>query len=193
MISPRIAGVAVLLLAGAAQAVEFNQVQPEKTKLVFTSKQMGVPVDGGFGRLTGQIRFDPAEPSAASARLEIDLSSIDAGSAEATEEVVGKQWLNVKAFPTAGFQSTSVKALGGDRFEAVGQLTIKGQTRELTAPFTFKQEGAAGVFDGVFVLKRLDFGIGEGTWSDVSTVANEIQITFHVVAASQHENVLQPH
>jgi len=187
MMTPRLVWSAVLLLAGAAQAVEFAEIKPADSKLVFTSKQMGVPVDGGFGRLSGQIRFDPAVPSAASARLEIDLSSIDAGSPEATEEVVGKQWLNVKAFPTAGFQSTSVKALGGDRFEAVGQLTIKGQTRDLTAPFTFKQEGAAGVFDGVFVLKRLDFGIGEGTWSDVSTVANEIQIKFHVVAgAAQH-------
>jgi len=33
------------------------------------------------------------------------------------------------------------------------------------------------------VLKRMDFGIGEGPWADVSAVANEIDIKFHVVAA----------
>ena len=75
-----------------------------------------------------------------------------------------------------------VKALGGNRFEAIGKMTIKGQTRDVVAPFTFKQEGANGVFDGGFVLKRMDYNIGEGPWADVSAVANEIEIKFHVVA-----------
>jgi polyisoprenoid-binding protein YceI len=176
--------VVALLLAGAAQAVEYNQVQPAKSKVSFTYKQMGVPVDGGFGKLTAQVDFDPAAPTAANARLEIDLASVDAGSQEANDELAGKQWLNVAAFPTANFVSTSVKALGGDRYEAVGKLTIKGRTRDLTAPFTFEQAGAQGLFDGEFVLKRLDFGIGEGAWSDVGTVANEIRIKFHVVAVA---------
>ena len=32
------------------------------------------------------------------------------------------------------------------------------------------------------LLKRLDYAIGEGGWADVDTVANEIQIEFHVLA-----------
>ena len=78
--------------------------------------------------------------------------------------------------------STGVRALGGNKYEALGKMTIKGQTRDVVAPFTFKQDGASGVFDGGFVLKRMDFGIGEGPWADVSAVANEIDIKFHVVA-----------
>ena len=31
--------------------------------------------------------------------------------------------------------------------------------------------------------RRLEFGVGDGVWSDVSTVANEVQIKFHIVAA----------
>ncbi len=173
---------AALLLAGTAQAVEFNQVDTAKSSLAFSSKQMGVPVPGSFKRFTTQIAFDPAKPTAASTTLEIDLASIDAGSKDANDEVVGKQWFNVKAFPTAKFVSTGVKALGGNRFEAVGKMTIKGQTRDVVAPFTFKQDGASGVFDGGFVLKRMDYNIGEGPWADVSAVANEIEIKFHVVA-----------
>ena len=42
---------------------------------------------------------------------------------------------------------------------------------------------AAAVFDGAFVLKRLDFAVGDGIWSDVSAVANEVQIMFHIVGA----------
>lgn len=174
-----------LLAASGAQAVEFSSVQAEKSTLTFVSKQMGVAVDGRFRKFAASLAFDPAKPTQGSARLELDMSSIDAGSKDANDEVVGKAWFNVKAFPTATFVSSSVKALGGDRYEVAGKLTIKGRTQDVTAPFTFRQDGAAGVFDGYFVLKRLDFAIGDGAWSDTSAVANEVQIKFHVVAAAR--------
>lgn len=174
---------ALLLAAGSASAVEFGTVQADKSTLAFTSKQMGVPVDGKFRKFTAAVTFDPAKPAAASAKLDLDLGSIDAGSADANSEVVGKGWFNIKVFPNATFVSSTVKALGGDRYELAGKLTIKGKTQDLVAPVTFRQEGGNGVFDGTFTLKRLDFAIGEGAWSDVSTVANEVQIKFHIVAS----------
>ena len=65
-----------------------------------------------------------------------------------------------------------------------GAVAVAAQGLDATAPFTFKQEGANGIFDGAFVLKRADYAIGEGMWADFGTVANEIQIKFHVVAAA---------
>lgn len=174
-----------LLLACApihAQAAEFNLVQADKSSLVFAYKQMGVPMEGNFGRFSARINFDPARVNAAQARIEVDLASIDTGSNEANDEVAGKQWFNTKAFPSAQFVSTGVKALGGNRYEVLGKLALKGKALDVAAPFTFRQEGAAGIFDGAFILKRLDYAIGEGAWTDVSAVANEIQIKFHVVA-----------
>ena len=44
---------------------------------------------------------------------------------------------------------------------------------------------AQGLVDGAFVLKRADFAIGEGSWSDFGTVANEIQIKFHFLAKAK--------
>lgn len=174
---------AFLVAATAAGATEFGTVLADKSTLTFTSKQMGVPVDGKFKKFATTLAFDPAKPAAASAKLELDLASIDAGSPDANGEVVGKPWFNLKVFPTATFVSSSVKALGGDKFELAGKLTIKGKTQDLVAPVTFRQEAGNGVFDGTFTLKRLDFAIGEGAWSDVSTVANEVHIKFHIVAA----------
>ena len=174
-----------LLLACApihTQAAEFNLVQADKSSLVFAYKQMGVPMEGNFGRFSVRINFDPAKINAAQARIEVDLASIDTGSNEANDEVASKQWFNTKAFPSAQFVSTGVKALGGNRYEVLGKLTLKGKALDVAAPFTFRQEGAAGIFDGAFILKRLDYAIGEGAWTDVSAVANEIQIKFHVVA-----------
>lgn len=176
--------IVVLLSAfiGGANAVEFNQVLADKSTLSFNYKQMGVPMEGKFRRFTARMIFDPVKISTAQAQLDVELASIDTGVTEADEEVVGKQWFNAKTFPTARFVSTGVKALGGSRYEVVGKLTIKGITRDVSAPFTYTQKGSTGIFDGAFVLKRLDYSIGEGPWADVSAIANEIQIKFHLVA-----------
>ncbi len=172
-----------LLLAGVAQAAEFGTLQTEKSSIAFVSKQMNVPVEGAFRKFTAQIVLDPARPEAGRAQIEIDLASIDAGSEEANEEVKGKSWFNVRDFPKAGFSSTSVKSLGGGRYETSGKLSIKGKTLEVRAPFTLRQEKDRLFLDGSFPLKRLDYGIGSGIWSDTSVVADEVQIKFHFVLA----------
>ncbi len=169
------------LMSTIATAVEFKQVQANESTVTFGYKQMGVPMEGKFAKFAAQTSFDPAKLAKAQARIDIDLSSIDTGSEEANEEVKAKAWFNTQAFPSAGFVSTGVKALGGNRYEATGKLTIKGKTLDVTAPFTFQVNGTRGLFDGVFTIKRLDYNIGEGVWTDVSTVADEIQIKFHLV------------
>jgi polyisoprenoid-binding protein YceI len=171
-----------LALAPWAQAVEMNAVDTDHSGLSFVVREMGVPVDGRFRKFTAQLSFDPARPAAAKAAIDLDLASIDAGSAEANDEVVGKAWFDTKDYPTARFVSTGVKPLGGNRYELSGRISIKGRTRDVSAPFTFTPQGAGGLFDGAFVIKRADFAIGEGEWSDFDTVANEIQIKFHFLA-----------
>jgi polyisoprenoid-binding protein YceI len=53
------------------------------------------------------------------------------------------------------------------------------------APVSFKTEGGQQVFEGVLPIKRLQFNIGEGEWKDTATVADEVQIRFHIVAAKK--------
>lgn len=170
-----------LLAAGLAHGTEFSSVQPDKSTIVFVSKQMSVPVEGAFRKFSAQIRIDPAKPEAGRALIEIELGSIDAGSAEANDEVKGRNWFNTHEFPRASFVSSSVRALGGGRFEAGGKMTIKGKTLDVRAPFTLKQEKGVLILDGTFPLKRLDYGIGSGVWSDTSVVADEVQVKFHFV------------
>jgi polyisoprenoid-binding protein YceI len=176
--------VAFAFLVSAAHSAEFNSLRPEQSRVEFGYKQMNVPMKGSFKRFSGQLRFVPATPALAQATLDIDLASIDTGSAEGDEEVAGKLWFNTKQFPAARFVSTSVKPLGNNRFEVTGKMSIKGKTHEVTTLVTFRQQGAAGVFEGSFVLKRADYGIGEGMWADFGTVANEVQIKFRLVAVA---------
>ena len=172
------------LLPLAATAAEFNVVQADKSQIAFVSKQMGVPVEGRFKKFAAQVAFDPAKPETGRAQIEIDLASIDAGSAEANDEVKGKGWFNTREFPTAKFVATGVKAIGGGRFEARGQMTIKGRTREVVAPFAYKADGANAVIEGSIPVMRLQYGIGEGMWSDTGTVADEVQVKFRFTVAA---------
>ena len=168
--------------AGGAYAQRLTAVDLEKSTITFVSKQMSVPVEGKFGKFSVQLDFDAAKPSEGRVRVELDLASIDTGSDEANDEVKAKGWFDVKNHPAARFVSSAVKSLGASRYEVAGKLTIKGRTKDVVAPFTFKPVGQGAVFDGTFALKRLDYGIGEGVWSDTDTVADEVQVKFRISA-----------
>ena len=168
-----------LLLPLAATGAEFNAVVVDKSAIVFVFKQMSVPVDGKFGKFAAKLNFDPAQPAKATAQIDVDLTSIDTGSGEANDEAKSKAWFNVREFPSAKFLASGVRALGGNRFEASGKMTIKGRSRDVVAPFTFRPEGAGAVLEGSIPIQRLQYAIGEGTWSDTTTVADEVQVRFH--------------
>lgn len=172
-------------LIPAAHAVEYTQVQADKSAVNFVYKQMGVAVDGKFRKFSSQLSFDPAKPTAAKASFAVELASVDTGAAEGDEEVAGKAWFNTKAFPTAQFVSGSVKALGGNQYEVAGQLTIKGKTQNVVVPATFTAQGSSGVFAGTFTIRRADFTIGEGAWAKFDIVANDVQIKFRITAATK--------
>ena len=172
-------------LISAAHAVEFTQVQADKSAVNFIYKQMGVAVDGKFKKFSSTLSFDPAKPTAAKASFDVELASVDTGASEGDQEVAGKPWFNTKVFPSAKFVSGSVKALGGNKYEVAGQLTIKGKTQDVVVPATFTQQGNAGVFDGSFTIRRADFSIGEGSWAKFDIVANDVHIKFHITAASK--------
>jgi polyisoprenoid-binding protein YceI len=169
----------------SVRAQQVTGIDVAKSEIRFVTKQMNVPVEGKFRKFSAQLDFDPAKLASSRAQIEVDLGSIDTGSSEADTEVKGKAWFNLPVFPTAKFVSTGLKSLGGGRYEAAGKLTIKGKTFDVTAPFAAKQEGGTTVFDGGFTLLRLQFGIGEGPWSDTETVANEVQVRFKLTGLTK--------
>jgi polyisoprenoid-binding protein YceI len=181
----RIALAFALAVAFSAHGVEYGQVQPDKSAIDFTYKQMGVAVDGKFKRFSSQLSFDPAKPTAAKATFDVELASVDTGAPEGDDEVAGKPWFNTKAFPTARFVSGAVKALGGNRYEIAGQLSIKGRTQDVVVPATFTTQGNTGVFAGSFTIRRGDFAIGEGSWAKFDIVANEVQVKFRITATAK--------
>ncbi|NML13770.1 YceI family protein [Azohydromonas caseinilytica] len=154
------------------------QLVAAQSEVAFTSRQMGVPVDGRFRRFEAQVQFDPKKPETARIALKVDLASITMGAPESEAEVVKPEWFNTAKFPQATFTSTAVKALGGNRFEVAGQFGLKGITRDIVVPVTLAAAGANTVATGSFTLKRLEHRIGEGEWADTSMVANDVAVKF---------------
>ena len=171
--------VPLLLGVSPASGVEFTVLRPQQSSITFVSKQMGVPVEGSFKKFTARIAVDPARPETGTARIDIDLASIDTGIVEADEEVAGKKWFDTQNHPIASFTSAGVGQSGKGRYEALGKLTIKGKSLDIEAPFTLRQNADTLIIDGVFPLRRLDYGIGTGIWSDTEVVADEVRIHFH--------------
>ena len=154
---------------------------PAQSEITFTTKQMGVPVDGKFRQFAAQVAFDPKKPDAAKIGFTIELGSAAIGTPETEAELAKPDWFNTKVFPQAGFQSSAVKALGGGKFEVSGTLAIKGARQAVVVPVTLAQAGANSTATGSFTLKRLDFKIGDGDWNDPSLVADEVLVKLRLV------------
>ena len=161
-----------------AHAQAQGQLVAAASEIGFTTRQMGVPVDGKFGKFTAQVSLDPKQPGSGSVAFTIDTASARFGSAEIDAEVPKAIWLDSKRFPTASFQSTAIKAAGPGRFEVTGKLSIKGQVRDVVVPVTVAQAGSTSTASGQFVIKRLDFKVGEAEWTDTSLLANDVTVRF---------------
>lgn len=168
----------LLGLAVMGGAVSAADLLPAQSELSFTSRQMGVPVDGRFKRFDARLSFDPKQPQAGRVTFTIDLASVSLGAPELDAELAKAAWFDSKKLPQASFQSSSFKALGAKQFEAAGKLTIKGQSRDIVVPISLNQAGNITGASGSFTLKRLEFKIGDGEWADTALVANEVLVKF---------------
>jgi polyisoprenoid-binding protein YceI len=139
---------------------------------------MGVPVDGRFKKFDAQISLDPKKPEAGSVNFVVDTGSASLGVPETDTEMPKAIWFNVAKFPQASFKSTAIKGLGGGKFEVAGKLDIKGTVRDVVVPVAITQSGATSTASGSFVIKRLDFKIGEQEWADTTVVANDVTVKF---------------
>jgi polyisoprenoid-binding protein YceI len=176
------AALAIATAPGGAQTLA--TLLPAQSEIAFTTRQMGVPVEGRFARFGARIELDARQPEAGRIDFTIDTASARFGTAELDAELGKPGWLAVAAFPQATFQSSAIRAAGPGRFEVTGRLTIKGQTRETTVPVQLAPAaGGHTTASGSFSIRRLDFRVGEGEWSDTSLLANDVLVRFRLTLA----------
>jgi len=164
-----------------ALAESSTRLVPEESQIAFISKQIGVPVEGQFKRFAAELMLDPKKPEGGSVALRIDTASATFGIRQTDAELPRTNWFDVAHFPQASFVSSGIKGLGYGRFEVAGRLTVKGQSQPVTIPVQITQADGKSTASGTFAVKRLEFRIGDGEWTDTSIVADEVQVRFKLV------------
>ncbi|MFN3857184.1 MAG: YceI family protein [Caulobacter sp.] len=180
-----IALVALLLLAAtpaAAAPAQAWSVDAAGSRIGFSSTFGGEAFSGAFRRWDAQIRFDPANLAGSSAVVTIDMTSAATGDADRDGALPTAAWFSAKAHPRAVFRATGFKALGGNRYEATGTLTLRGVTRPLTLPFSLVITGDQAKMDARISLSRLAYGVGQDEWKATNVIPDAVSVTISVKA-----------
>lgn len=169
------------LFAGAPAVAQ--KLLPEQSELLFVSRQMGVPVEGRFEKFEANVAFDPEKLATSKITFRVDTGSATLGVRETDVELPKPVWFDTGKFPQAIFESSSIKAAGGGKFEVTGKLTIKGTAQVIVVPVAVAQAGLNTAVTGAFAIKRRAFRIGENEWADTSILADEVQVRFKLTLA----------
>jgi polyisoprenoid-binding protein YceI len=173
--------VAAALLAAAAPAAAADyRVDRTGSSVTFKAVQQGARFPGSFERFGGVVSFDPAT---ATGRIDatVELASVDSGNPERDGVLRTPDWFDVARFPAARFVATAFRRTESG-FAADGELTLRDVRRPATLAFRFTPPDAKGRarLQGTLAVKRLDFGIGRGEWTDTTYVGNEVDVAIDV-------------
>ena len=170
------------LAAGPAWSATTWSSDPATGRLKFVATQAGGEFEGRFKRFTPAITFAPDDLAHSRFTVEIDATSADTGETERDNTLKGKDFFAVAQWPAAHFEAASFRATASGSFEAAGKLTLRNVTRDVRLPFTFKPapDGRSAVLAGGTTVRRLDYGVGQGEWSDTQWVGNDVRIRFEL-------------
>ncbi|OEY67863.1 YceI family protein [Marinobacter sp. X15-166B] len=165
------AAVALAVTAGAYAADEngtykFDQEGAHQF-ITFKISHLGYSwLYGRFNEFDGQFTYDAGNPQNGSVTVTVDTGSVDTNHAERDKHLRSADFLQVDKFPQATFKSKRI-VLDDDTGEGeiVGDLTLRGVTREVTLDVDMIGHGEdpwGGYrmgFEANTELKLADFGI----------------------------------
>lgn len=149
-------------------AIETWNIDPTHSSIGFTVRHMVVAkVHGRFTRYEGRL-FMNGDLAKAQAEVKIAAASIDTQVEARDNHLRSPDFFDVGAFPRVIFHSRRVVPVGGERYQVVGDLTLKDTTREvvLEAEFLGRVTDPFGTerlaFSARTSIERKDFGL---TWN----------------------------
>ncbi len=109
------------------------QIDPAHATIEFKVRHLMVAwVKGTFPTVAGFADVDEADLSKSTVSVTIDTTSIDTNNAKRDEHLRSADFFDVAKFPTMTFVSKKVIADGTNLRQIIGDLTIRGTTREVT-------------------------------------------------------------
>lgn len=173
--------VATLLLLASSQANAAPWTVQPGSSLGFSASFQDEAFEGNFSRFTPRISFDPATATG-HFDVAIDLLSADTRNSERDDLLHGAEFFNARKHPQARYVASRFRALGAGKFIANGVLTLNGISKPVALAFTWSA-GAKPVLAGQATLKRLDFSVGIGDWSETALLPNAVQVKTRLLLA----------
>ena len=149
-------------------------------------------VRGRFARWNAKLGLDPSDLPRSSVEVEIEAASIDTGVGDRDAHLRSADFLDAQNHPLLTYRSRRVEAISPERLRIVGDLTIRGVTREVVLeaehgrgkdPWGNERTG----FVATATVNRKDFGL---TWNAALEtggflVGDEVRISlsFEAIAA----------
>jgi polyisoprenoid-binding protein YceI len=163
------------------------KVDPAHTNVEFAARHLMITtVKGRFTDVTGTVKSDDSDPAMGEVDITIASNSVDTREPQRDAHLRSPDFFDVENFPTLTFRSKRVEgAGGGDEFSLVGDLTIRGVTREVVLHVRSEGRvkdpwgGERAGFSATTKIKRSDFGL---TWNQLLeaggvAVGDEVKIT----------------
>jgi len=180
--SALLAGLLVPLAWGEARAAEWK-ILPDQSEIGFSGSAAGQTIEGVFEEFSGDVKFDPSAPEQTESTIIIQIGSVSTGNSDVDGTLPGSDWFNTSEYPQATFTADSaVKAEGANAYLLNGTLELKGNSGEVTVPFTIDISGDTASATGQLTINRLEYGVGpDGPISGI-TVTEEVTVSFDLQA-----------
>ncbi|MBI42900.1 YceI family protein [Marinobacter lutaoensis] len=185
--------VSAALLAGPVQADDGSGTyafdsQGRHQFIMFKISHLGYSwLYGRFNEFDGQFVYDAANPENSQVSVTIDTSSVDTNHAERDKHLRSEDFLYVDEFPKATFKSKRIEVDDEGEADIVGDLTLRGVTREVTLEAEMIGHGKdpwGGYrmgFEAEAELRLKDFGIP----MDLGPASDTVEIIISVEGVRQ--------
>lgn len=134
-------------------------------------------VTGTFGTVEGTFTADEKDVTKLTTEATIDAKSVNTNNAKRDEHLRASDFFETEKFPTITFKSTKV-VKAGKAFKIVGNLTMKGVTKEVTLnvdeftkPIVDMQKNWRRGLNATTKINRKDFNVAWNKTLDAGGVA----------------------
>jgi polyisoprenoid-binding protein YceI len=197
---PRLTLATALALVCAPLYATTYTLEPNYTQGVFRWNHLEFSSPAAqFSQGQGTLEFNPADPTQASVKVTIPLSTLNTGVPDLDDDFRSTDFFDTKRYPSATFTSIRVeRGMAQNQLKVIGNLDLHGVTKPVTLDVTVVKIGTnprSGLptigFDAMTTLRRSEFGLGEY----VPQVGDEIElhIVCQAVDAKAYADYLKAH
>lgn len=172
------------------------KVDPSHTTVEFVAKHMMISkVRGRFPDVEGIIQLDEKNFVNSSVEATIQVATINSGSEQRDNHLRTSDFFLADEHPVITFRSKRIVHKGGNEYDVIGDLTIRGKTQEVTLDTVFEGRnispwGTEAVgFTAETTINRRDFDLNWNVALETGgvLVSDKIKIELSIEATKNQE------